>query len=234
MPAVPTHGPLCETTTWPTDCPNCGQSVFYFSCTCGSGVFFDHLGPPWPIHHHGDSSDYDPPPWLVAVIRRINPDGDTIAELTQLGVSVIKPAHSAGNATSSPNPPRRDSSSKPPPIVAVPPGESEMREFTGMLREITRSVNPMPAFGYDDDGPMAVAMTQAILGSRWVAKFGKITVHTPRSNSPQLESYTAWIPATLIKSPRIKPGITVSVTLTSVDISHRYRDWYCDRFRVVR
>ena len=233
MPGVPAHGPWCETKTWPTNCPNCRQSIFYFSCTCGSGVFFDHLGPPWPIHHHGDSTDSDLPPWLDD-IRRIAAGGNIIVELRKLGISVIKTAPSADSAVPPSNPPRPHSHPKPAPIVAVPPGESEMREFTGTLREIARSVNPMKPFGYNDDGPIAVAMAKALLGRRWVKEFGKITVHTPRPNSAQQESYTAWIPASLIKSPRIKPGIAVSVTLTAVAVSDRYRDWYCDRFRVVR
>ena len=91
----------------------------------------------------------------------------------------------------------------------------------------------MKVFGYDDDGPMAIAMVKAILGDRWVSEFGRITVHAPRLDSTQLESYTAYVPAALIKVGSIKRGITVSVKLTSVDVSDRYCDWYCDSFQVV-
>jgi hypothetical protein len=35
---------------WGTNCPDCGDGVFFFSCTCGSRIFFDSVGPPWPLH----------------------------------------------------------------------------------------------------------------------------------------------------------------------------------------
>ena len=117
--------------------------------------------------------------------------------------------------------------------VSVPPGESDTRQFTGVLREIDRNVNHMKGFGYDDDGPMAIAMAKAILGNRWASEFGRITVHTTRVDNNQIESYTAWLPASRIKDRRIRRGVTVSVKLTSVDVSERYRDWYCDDFQVV-
>ena len=47
---VPTHGATCRTRMFPTRCPDCAESVFYFDCTCGSKVFFDSPGDPWPLH----------------------------------------------------------------------------------------------------------------------------------------------------------------------------------------
>lgn len=48
--AVPTHHASCTTRAWPATCPDCTARVFYFSCSCGSKVFFDALGHPWPQH----------------------------------------------------------------------------------------------------------------------------------------------------------------------------------------
>lgn len=45
-----THGWWCGSRTYPTTCRECGASVFFFSCDCGSAVFFDDLGWPWPEH----------------------------------------------------------------------------------------------------------------------------------------------------------------------------------------
>jgi len=45
------HGFWCGARTYPTTCRYCGQKVFYFSCDCGSRVFFDALGRPWPQHY---------------------------------------------------------------------------------------------------------------------------------------------------------------------------------------
>jgi DNA-directed RNA polymerase subunit RPC12/RpoP len=32
------------------NCPECGAKVFYYENSYGSKVFFDSLGPPWPVH----------------------------------------------------------------------------------------------------------------------------------------------------------------------------------------
>lgn len=48
--SVPTHQAGCQTVTWRTTCRDCGKPVFFFSCSCGSKIFFDSLGDPWPLH----------------------------------------------------------------------------------------------------------------------------------------------------------------------------------------
>lgn len=48
--AVPGHGYNCSSTLWRTKCPNCRRPVFFFSCSCGSKVFFEKTGDPWPRH----------------------------------------------------------------------------------------------------------------------------------------------------------------------------------------
>ena len=44
-----THGPWCNTRTFPTNCQSWSQ-VFFFQCDHGSRVFFDELGGDWPVH----------------------------------------------------------------------------------------------------------------------------------------------------------------------------------------
>lgn len=50
MPGVPSHGPQCDTRTYPTRCRYCETAVFFFQCSCGSRMLFDDLGEPWPRH----------------------------------------------------------------------------------------------------------------------------------------------------------------------------------------
>ena len=242
MPGVPTHGPDCETRTWPTGCPTCGQQVFYFSCTCGSGVFFDALGPPWPIHR--DAGDADTggdawPDWLNNVQLSVADDGSVVAQLPDLGVSIVRPGDAAAAGAAAPAARSRRRRNRRPrrprtdPIVAVPPDLSATREFTGTLNEIIPIIN-LTALGYADDGPMAAALAKAMLGRRWADRFGRITVYTRQPGAEQQESYTALIPAGLISDRRsVKRGIAVAVKLTGIDVSDRRRDWYCDDFRVV-
>jgi hypothetical protein len=44
------HGIWCNGKAFPTTCKCCGKRIFYYSCDCGSKVFFDRLGGSWPIH----------------------------------------------------------------------------------------------------------------------------------------------------------------------------------------
>lgn len=48
--SVPTHSSDCVTKTFRTNCPDCNSKVFSFSCNCGSKVYFESLGDPWPQH----------------------------------------------------------------------------------------------------------------------------------------------------------------------------------------
>jgi hypothetical protein len=43
-------GLSCNAKTFPLRCRWCGHGVFYFSCDCGSKVFFEALAAPWPQH----------------------------------------------------------------------------------------------------------------------------------------------------------------------------------------
>jgi hypothetical protein len=49
--SVPTHQSECSTKIFVTKCPDCNSEVYFFSCSCGSKVFFEDVGYPWPIHY---------------------------------------------------------------------------------------------------------------------------------------------------------------------------------------
>ena len=92
---IAVHGIICNTKTFPTKCHTCGASVFFFSCDCGSRVFFDELGEPWPVHDcvggrhrpRGTAgSDYEgPSSWGsmldVSIIRGSTSRSDLLPEL---------------------------------------------------------------------------------------------------------------------------------------------------------
>lgn len=65
----------CVSKTFPIRCKICGKEVFYYSCTCGSKVFFDELGPPWPKHNcgsHNKSASVRPLQWPPSVRARMS------------------------------------------------------------------------------------------------------------------------------------------------------------------
>ena len=73
------HGYWCNARTFPTVCKYCGADVFFFSCDCGSKLFFELLGQPWPLHR---CAEYE----LSKSGYRLGPD--TIG---------IQPSHASSN-----------------------------------------------------------------------------------------------------------------------------------------
>lgn len=48
---VPTHRPDCHTEKYfKTKCQFCGKQIFFWSCTCGSRLFFETRDPDWIKH----------------------------------------------------------------------------------------------------------------------------------------------------------------------------------------
>lgn len=62
---VPTHREDCKTRIWRTTCPDCDEAVYFFSCSCGSRVFFDLNKPPWNPHEERCI------PYLIRYLREV-------------------------------------------------------------------------------------------------------------------------------------------------------------------
>jgi len=214
---VPTHGPWCHTRTWPTSCPTCGASVFFFSCSCGSKVFFDDLGTPWPIHLCDTS-------WTRSLKRTTSPDGKTVVELfpgttvTRLpedfavDESVIAFAVSLKEWSA--------------PIVAIQPS-GEVEPVFGVLRELIPRRDAMKVYRLPD-----TAVSRAILGPLASGEWGQITIHSPQSDGVVLASYTAWIPSAWLADSRVIKGLTIGALLQPLAILGRDSVWVCLEFEI--
>ncbi len=218
------HGEWCRTRTWPTSCPSCSARVFYFSCDCGSRVFFDELGLPWPVHDCEES-------WARGLRRFTDDNGDTVVELKS-GITVTRSfARPASfrveqSVVSKALPPKKKKA--PDPIVPIEPDRELTESHVGILREIRPSVDPVKAFRMAD-----TAMGRASLRSIGKQKMGKITVHVPYPTEDYTESFTSWIPARLLQNRRIERGVTVALDLERIRIVGRGYAWFCDSLEVV-
>lgn len=215
------HGAWCGTKTFPTVCPSCGIGVFFFSCNCGCKVFFDDLGAPWPIHDCDTS-------WTRGLRRTTDSTGSISVELSP-GVTITRPPESFGIESSiveSARAGRRRAVSAP--IDAIEPKSSRATEVIGVLRELSRNAKPLKTYRLDD-----TVMAFAMLGPIGMQAMGRITIHVPSAAAEKLESYTAWIPADLVRDSRITRGIAVSATLVGVAIPTNGYAWYCDCFEVM-
>lgn len=214
------HGEWCGARTWPTQCPACSENVFFFSCNCGSRVFFDELGHPWPIHDCDTS-------WPRGLKRTTDEKGRISVELRE-GITVTSAPLDIEEGFRD-QVAERPNNQDPEPIVAIEPdNDSSSKSVIGVLREINRHVSPLKFYERDN-----TAMAIAMLGPIGAQEMGRITIHAPSASGEQFESFTLWIPSALLSEPRIVCGITVSVIMESVEILGQGFAWFSDEFEVV-
>jgi hypothetical protein len=211
------HGKWCGARAWPANCPTCGAHVFFFMCDCGSRVFFDELGAPWPIHDCDTS-------WARGLRRTSDESGRLTVELRP-GITVTRlpdsfevddPVILRANPTG----PRRE------PIVAIRP-HAGFVQVTGVLRELDRAGNPLRSYRLDD-----ASVGRALLGPLGKGRYGRVTIHSPGIDD-QLESFTTWVPHDWLADSRIRRGLTVAVVLEGIEIPAREGAWICADFDVL-
>ena len=211
------HGPWCSSRTFPTNCPTCRAKVYFFSCDCGSRVFFDDLGGSWP-RHDCDTS------WATSLVRTTDSTG-TITVRLGPNVTATRPGDFSGIDPSL-IARARTKRERPDPIVRVDPKKGSTKCVLGVLRELQRRANPFKAFRLPD-----TVMAWQFLDIIGQQPVGKITVHAQSETTDQQESFTAWIPANWIKDQRIVRGIAVFIELVGIRVN-RDTAWFCCGFEV--
>ena len=224
--SVPRHGVDCRTRTFPTKCSKCGDEVFFFSCTCGSQVFFDQLGWPWPEHDCGFSRSDNR--WARSRPRTNLGGGGVRVEISD-GVTATRPAEDV--------PPRwnidptvvdaarRDARSRERrPIESVPPGADWTVEVTGVIREVAHQVDVYRRLKLP-----RTAVSEGFLGVLGSGRWGRVTIHVLESVT---YSYTAWVPVSLLPAGGLGLGVTVTAVLRRMDVAGVAREWACRHFRV--
>lgn len=210
------HGVMCGSRTWPTKCPTCREEVFFFSCTCGSKVFFDELGAPWPLHscfaqRHRVLADAVASGAISMVDSTIDPTARRWRErIDESFAQTIR---------------QRRERSTPDPIVHMAPKRGAARHLVGILREWQQAANPFKEFRIPD-----TAMSRAMLGPLGRGLVSKITIHVPSADS-EIESYTLWLPRSLVPTP-CENGLTITATvcMRSAGTSHV---WWATQFALV-
>jgi len=218
-----THGPWCNARTWPTTCRECAEPVFFFTCRCGSGVFFDELGHPWPIHHCFMKWGRSLPHTRRADSTRVVQIGEGITARRPPEDFSIAPAiiHVAKTLREKPD----DH-----PIEAIRAYKnSKARTITGVLREKTVEENIFKEFDIDPSKPLATAP----LGSLATQPVGRITIHTLQVSPVVLHSYTIWLPREWISQAGNMIGVTVRADIAPVSALNRETVWHATRYEVL-
>ncbi len=205
---VPTHGPDCETRTFKTQCRLCHQTVFFFSCSCQSAVFFDSLGHPWPEHdctrferlygdlrtqgHSAEDAQYQ---ILVDARRYGRTIPSHVAESMERDVTIEKARKS------SPKSPRKAL------LKEVLPDEP--REFPGRVVGIDRNINMPKHFGLASK-PISLKFLGPLGRGRWC---GIRVRHDEQAGQAIVPIIYAFIPEGEASSLAIREGHKVLVSV---------------------
>lgn len=217
------HGWWCGTKTFPTKCNRCQQDVFFFSCNCGSAVFFDQLGPPWPIHgcrlYHSEDDPYAP-----------EKPNTSFLPLRERLVPVTNPFKGPFPGIEADVVRRATAKVDDHPILRIDPEPKSRRMIVGEVRELTPAANVFKAYRYNN-----APMGRAMLGKLGAQRVGKITVHAPpekRGNHVR-ESYSAWVPSSRIQDSRVARGAAVVAEVEGVSVPDRSSAWFCERIELL-
>lgn len=204
------HGTgACTTRTFPTRCRECGASVFYFSCSCGSKVFFDELGLPWPVHDcHGGAGPNGifglDPAAASALVR-------AFAERTGQGVPAL------------PWEPVTTASPRLPPIVRADPTAGASRTVIGTVREVLPAEPTARRLGVRP-GSLLDRQVQRHLP----ALAAQLTIHEDALEHTQLRSYTCWISMELFGRTPLRIGEIAQVELRAVVVQGIVSVWLAE------
>ena len=220
---LPTHGMWCNTRIWRTKCPHCEAPTYFFQCNCGSKVFFDKLGSPWPIHDCDTS-------WANNLVRTRDSSGGIIVEIAE-GITVQRlpekfsvDINIVSKARQHKMQPNQD------PIVAIKPEDSSGKVSTvGILRDWQVEVDVLKSLKL----PVASSMVSAFLGPLAKGKWGKATLHEPSSHQNIHRSYTFWVASKHIAEKKNSKGVTVKANISPLVIPQIGAVWNCEDYEVL-
>lgn len=193
------HGKWCGARTFPMTCKDCGEIVFYFTCNCGSKVFFNSLGDPWPKHNClGNKPDKD---------EMINWDPEDIEEAFR-----SKVRH---------NYERLSQKNWKPAIRSILPEYDEKHQEIGVIREIVLDIDIYKKFHLDSIGIFG----HTLLRELEETKHSQITVHVEDLSKEDIRSYTFFIISNQINGLSLKIGDHIEFEVISRIKADKIRYW---------
>jgi len=200
----PTHGPWCNTRTWPTRCRYCSEKVFFYTCSHGSKVFFDELGWPWPLHqcdeycsrHHN-------------IIRNF---GETISSDY---CSTVRANHESRKTVKLHECKRRD------------PAIDDLVADFGQLKEYIEHLDIRKKLKIDGN----TAMATAFLGELAKGDFAQMTVHTGDLSKSDTTSYTFLVHRILLSSIDCERFDVIEFKLRAYNTPGKKIIWLCDSIK---
>ncbi|MCI0696071.1 hypothetical protein L0337_29235 [candidate division KSB1 bacterium] len=213
---VPTHREDCECKMWSTNCPDCGKGVYYFTCSCGSKVFFELNTPPW--NPHKDRCI----PYLVRYLIEIENISET---------RVRRIVEEYSNTSGIPIPPeihRRlitmENKGRGGLIVSeIKPNDKECITI-GEIVSINVQVNFFKRLNYVDN-----KMGRALLGRIVKESYVEITIREyPEGDTRHCLQYTFFITLKAFEQSKLGPHSRALAVLNSYTTPDRQKIWLAD------
>lgn len=218
---VPTHEPGCQTTMFPAKCPDCGDKVYFFACSCGSKVFFDLNYPPWNPHEkrcwmyhirimreiHGYPEHYIAD--LIereATERNVNLPQDIFDEISEM---------------------RNHKPSKKLRIMEIPAGANSIN-IVGKIKNVNRNINFFKKFDYPDN-----IMGRALLGKLVNDSYVEITIREENPNTIDCSEFVCYMKMQLYLKLDINKNDLIGITLQSFQIADGRFIWMLSEIDII-
>lgn len=214
------HGYWCNAKTYPTTCRWCGAEVFFFSCDCGCKVFFDSLGPPWPIHECSPEHRYAQAESILGkegLARAMS--RFMMTPLNWGSESGVEERYSQQviQRKRQPAPPR-------PRLVRQDPAPGRTVAAVGRLREVAPRIDVHQVLAVPADSVIGFQL----LGTLAQEDHARITLHTGDLSKEDGQSYTCLVPHRLLRTAGAAHGDQVFFSLHALDIPGVRCVWVCD------
>jgi hypothetical protein len=213
------HGYWCNARTIPLKCKFCGASVFYFFCDCGSKVFFDELGEPWPLHFCQEYAKH--------LAAEESFEAKVILQKREVSWTLIGPdeeyelhiEHDYSNAVKRN---RIEIEKKPNAIERVEATLNALVKPMGTVREVLGPIDLYRKFGID---------TESLLGREFLGKlkdgeFVQVTIHATNYSKSNRLSYTFLVIKDTLEKEKVRVGETLTASLKGQHVKGQPY-WHC-------
>ncbi len=222
------HGRWCNSRTFPMQCKYCGERIFYYSCDCGSKLFFDRLGQPWPIHR---CEGFAPKP----ILSRLGQEDLSGSLLSYMNVGLSKDLsriiednldHQYVDDIKRAEKDEKNRLKHSSLLVRQDPYHGCRSRERGIITELIRNANILKKAGMVDSS-VRVAQLERFASKPLV----QITIHTGALAEDESEncSFTFFVEAQIVDELQLFKGCLVIADLRGIVVVSRFPIWVCDK-----
>lgn len=198
--------------TIPTRCRYCGAKVYFYTDEFGSKVFFDELGPPWPIHSCTGYEKAYQDSWRCTsgpVGRFIRTENGELVHADEY-LKHVQSERATGKKWDRP-------------ITAVHPRAGRSIYEIGVVRDIISKVNVFKKFNLKSD----TRLCRQFLGDLAAESVTQVTLYADDATSGKLASYTFFVWQTTWHALGAVKEDLLYFKLEGKPIPGRFAYWMC-------